>query len=580
MRTNLFSRLLVSYLLVILITLLAVGLAMSRFFTTYYYDAKQQELVSSGQQLAAQVAPLLQQGQAVGPGLSSRTFGILREDHVRFLSREDLLQPAGASPPSAPPMWPDAAARAAVLNGQVVVKRGFLFDRNALGVAVPVENQGQVAGALLLFTPVADINASIGAVQHLIFYAAGIAVLLSTFVSFLLSRSISRPLGQMNRLTMEMARGDYSQQLPVTSRDEVGQLAENFNNLAVALKETVTALKQEKSKLENILDNMGEGVLAVDRDGRVILGNPACRRTLGAGDALPVPLAGLFGAVLTTGARQEAEFTPDGGKTFLLAKVAPLESRDGQTFGAVGVLEDITELRQLENLRRDFVANVSHELRTPLTSIQGFIEAMQDGMLGEGPDRAEHLGVMHRETLRLNRLIHDLLDLALLEGSKTEWEINLVEVADLFSRVLLKLGPQIREAGIEMREMVPAEIAPVLGNEDRIEQVLINLVSNAVRFSPPGGLIELAAAGTPGEITISVRDNGQGIPAAELPHIWERFHRVEKSRSRSLGGTGLGLAIVKHIVEAHGGCVAVQSEPGTGSTFSFTLPAGPAGDAE
>lgn len=553
---------------------------MSRFYTTYYFGAKEKQLVTDGQQLAAQVAPLLPNGGAPASSASLRAFALTRSGFARILPLADLTGNVPVTPDLRRPGPPrlDPAARTTLLSGKTVIRieKNPLLDQNAITVAVPVENQGRVTGAVFLFTPVADVKTSLAAVHRLIYYAAAIAIPLAAIASFLLSRSIARPLGQMSRLTMGMAKGDYSQQLPVTSVDEVGQLAVNFNNLAVALKETVTALKQEKSKLENILNNMGEGVVAVDREGRVIMSNPAARRTLGAGQAvLPQPLAILFGAVLTTGGRQAVEFSPDGEKTFLMAKVAPLESRDGQTFGAVGVLEDITELRQLENMRRDFVANVSHELRTPLTSIQGFIEAMQDGMMGEGPDRVEHLGLMHRETLRLNRLIHDLLDLALLEGSKTEWEINLVDVADLFSRVLLKLGPQIREAGIEVLKRVPSDLLPILGNEDRIEQVLINLVGNAFRFSPSGGVIELEATGTPEWITISVKDNGTGIPATELSYIWNRFHRVEKSRSRSLGGTGLGLAIVKHIVEAHGGWVAVQSEPGRGSTFSFTLPAGP-----
>ena len=568
MLRTLFARLLLSYLAVIFVTLLSIGVFVPRFYTTYYYSAKEKELVAYGQQLAAQVAPFLASGQP-GPG-PLRTFAVSRTGIARIVPLSDLT--------GRPLPWLDPAGRSALLAGQVVIRRsgGREPEENAIAVAVPVKDHGQVTGAVLLFTPVADIHAASAAVHRLIYYAAAIAVVVAAFVGFLLSRSIARPLGQMSRLTLEMAKGNYSQQLPVTSQDEVGQLAANFNHLAVALQENVAALKQEKAKLENILDNMSEGVLAVDREGRVLLGNPAARRTLGEGDwVLPGPLAGLFATVLESGGRQAAEFTPDEGKTFLLAKVAPLAGRAGEIFGAVGVLEDITEMRQLENMRREFVANVSHELRTPLTSIQGFIEALQDGMMGEGSERAEHLALMHRETLRLNRLIRDLLDLAVLEKGRAGWEINLVDLADLFSRVLLKLAPQTGAAGIGVNQDLPPDLPPVLGNEDRIEQVLINLLGNAIRFSPPGGLIELGARASPSEVTVYVRDNGPGIPASELPHIWERFHRVEKSRSRSGGGTGLGLAIVKHIVEAHGGRVAVESEPGRGSVFRFTLPAGP-----
>ncbi|OAT85227.1 ATP-binding protein [Desulfotomaculum copahuensis] len=584
MGKNLFTRLLASYLIVILITLLAVGLAMSHFFTNYYYDAKEKELLDRGQQVAAKLSKQMEQENGSNwPGFVLKTIGFIQDAHVLMLDRERLTRPGSGWPEK--PLWLNAADREKILQGETVARREFdqRFNQNMLSVAVPLKVDGQVSGALLFFTPVADIKASIAAVQRLILYAAGIAVLLSTLAGLLLSRSIAGPLKEMSRITLEMARGNFRQQVPVTSRDEVGQLAENFNHLAVTLEKTVDALRQEKSKMENILVNMSEGVLAVNRKGTVMLCNPAAAQVLGVdaaavtGQQLPpeLPPAPLFETVLETGISQTAEFTPDNGRTYVLAQAAPLERRGGEIYGAVGVLQDITGLRQLEQLRRDFVANVSHELRTPLTTIQGFIEAMQDGMAGDTAVRERYLQVMHRETVRLNRLIHDLLDLSRLEAGKVEWEINLVEIPDLFSRVLFKFQSQITATQLTVQQAVQPGLPPVLGNEDRIEQVLINLLGNAIRFSSPGGLIELRAAAENGKVTVVVRDTGPGIPPGDLPHIWERFYRVEKSRSRSRGGTGLGLAIVKHIIEAHGGEVAVQSEPGRGSSFKFTLTAAP-----
>jgi Osmosensitive K+ channel histidine kinase len=214
--------------------------------------------------------------------------------------------------------------------------------------------------------------------------------------------------------------------------------------------------------------------------------------------------------------------------------------------------------------------------RTPLTSIQGFSEALLEGVEEDRAVQEEYLKVIHRESLRLNRLINELLDLARLEAGKISWELNPIEVPDLFAGVLFKFKPRFEEKQLRVEQEIAPDVPVVPGNAERIEQVLSNLLENAVRFSPPGGVIKLQASCCGNEVKISVSDQGPGIPEEELPFIWERFYRVEKSRSRALGGTGLGLAIVKQIVENHGGKVAVSSREGAGATFSFTLPLVPA----
>lgn len=238
----------------------------------------------------------------------------------------------------------------------------------------------------------------------------------------------------------------------------------------------------------------------------------------------------------------------------------------------MAVLEDVTELKQVDQLRRDFVANVSHELRTPLTAIQGFVEALLDEVTR---DPKQYLEVIYQETLRLKALINDILELSLLQSGQPKWDLNAVDVADLFGRVLFKLSEQVSAKSLTVEQDVPPDLPFLLANEDRVEQVLVNFLTNAIRYSPPGSTISLRAFSATGNITVAVEDQGPGIPAEDLPHIWERFYRVEKSRSRALGGTGLGLAIAKEIIETHGGRVGVTSEVGRGSTFWFTLPAVP-----
>lgn len=581
---TLFGKLLLSYLAVALVTLLAVGITTSRLFAGFYYSFKEKELLEQGRHLAQAL-----QGSSGTARQNLRLLATYLRDapgsRLVVLDRTDLTPGANQMQPGRAPPLLDAATSLKILRGEPVSGRvpTSRFGQDILRAAIPLKDQGQVTGALVIFTPLADITATIRAVQRLIVSAAGIAVLFATVLGFYLSRSISRPLKEMSRISLAMAEGDFKQQVPVTSGDEVGQLAQNFNDLAITLDNTIGALRQEKSKIENILANMSEGVIAVDQEGRVLFSNPGVRRTLGTScgailEGVPIgdlgfpELAELFAEVLERKESRSGELVLNDGKTCVITHVTPLVKPGESVGGAVAVLEDITELKQVEQLRRDFVANVSHELRTPLTAIQGFVEALLDEV---ACDPKQYLNVIYQETLRLKALIDDILELSLLQSGRAKWELNAVDVLDLFERVLFKLSEQISAKSLQVKQDVPHDLPFLLANEDRVEQVLVNFLSNAIRYSPPGTTISLRAFAGAGNITVAVEDQGPGIPAEELPHIWERFYRVEKSRSRALGGTGLGLAIAKEIIEAHGGQVGVTSEVGRGSNFWFTLPAAP-----
>lgn len=584
---NLFSKLLASYLFIILITLLAVGIATSQLFANYYYSAKEKELICKGQEIADLLTgyPETRNGDN-SLDIILNTLSQFLEARTVLVDREGLMLGGGAGLPGPRQLRLEAENIDQVLNGQVVSQRGFSprFNQAMLTVAVPLKLNNQTTGALLIFSPVDDMKATVNAVRRLIFWAAGAAVLLAALVGYLLSRSIARPLQRMSEITLEMARGNFRQRIEVTSGDELGRLAENFNNLAVNLDQTVSALSREKGKMENILANMVEGVIAVDGEGRVILANARAEETLGVSgheivsrplsDIPGCPeLARLFEDVRVTGDQRTLELPPGQSRQYILAHVSPLREEGGRGFfGAVGVLQDVSELRQLEQLRRDFVANVSHELRTPLTSIQGFLEAMMDGIIAGDTAKNRYIQVIHQETLRMNRLIHDLLDLSLLESGKIRWEFGSVNLSDLSSRVLLNLEPQLERRKLAFINNLPTDLPPVRGDGDRIGQVLTNIVANAIQYSPVGGTISLNGQTGESFIKVSISDQGSGIPPEDLSHIWDRFHRVEKSRNRATGGTGLGLSIVKQIVEVHGGFVEAQSDPGMGSTFSFTLP--------
>ncbi len=584
---NLFSKLMSTYIAITLVTLLVLGMAMSYLLGDYYYSAKEAELLNKGREVAQIIAENNEQNLPADEVVD--TLNRLLDSRVVMIDRDYLTLIARNKFVNIPRMyWLEPSDAKMLLQGDSVSRRGHTsrVEQLVIFAAVPVQINSEVAGALFLSAPLADVTDAVEAVRSLIFYAAIPALLLAALLGLYSSRSIARPLRRLSEATVQIAAGDYRQQIEIKSNDEIGHLAQNFNRMAMSLQETVGALDLEKGKIENILANMAEGVVAVDSSNRLILLNKRATRTLGLGKSAdlttqnygePVPdsqLKELLAVALASGETCSKEYTPDDGQTYLLAHVSPLAEQAGNGFGAVGVLQDITELKKLDQLRRDFVANVSHELRTPLTSVQGYVEAMLDCAI-PSEDCNKYLTIIHRETLRLNKLIYDLLDLSLIESRKEKWDLNEIDVSELMDQVLVKLRPLIEKQQITVDRHFPDQLPLMLGNEDRIEQVLVNLLDNAVKFSRPGGKVVVRAQVQDDNITVSIADQGPGIPPEDLEHIWERFHRVEKSRSRALGGTGLGLAIVRQIAEAHGGAVSVQSEVGKGSTFSFTIGALP-----
>lgn len=564
--SSIFGRLFGSYLAVIIITLAVVHLATAYLFADYYFAAREKELLQQAEAWAGTLA--VEAGrQRWGPG-GNALFRI--DERLVVLDRRQIeALHMGRGPGLRAWLGPEESAR--LLTGETAATRRFLphLEKEVLAVAAPIYRDGEVAGAVLVFAPVSDLDATVTTVRRITLSAAGVAVLLAVGLSFWLSRSLSGPLLEMSKVSVDMAQGRFDRRVTVKRNDEIGRLAENLNRLAGSLDRSMGELAHEKGKLESVVANMVEGVVAVDGAGEVILTNAPARNILKNGT---VPeLAALFREVLTTGERGALELELEG--THLLTQCSPLRHGDGEVFGAVAVLQDITALRKLEQMRRDFVANVSHELRTPLTSMQGIIEGLIDGVISEA-EAGRYLRVAHGESLRMNRLVQDLLDLAALEAGRTDWELHAVELGEVLARVEIRLQTPLSEKGISIGRELPPDLPQLLANENRLEQVLTNLVENAVRFSSPSGEVTVTAAKRPDDrITVAIRDHGPGIPPEDLPHVWDRFYRVEKSRARDSGGTGLGLAIVRQIVEAQGGEVGVESIPGKGASFFFTLPA-------
>jgi two-component system phosphate regulon sensor histidine kinase PhoR len=459
-----------------------------------------------------------------------------------------------------------------------------------LYVAVAVRRGEQTLGVLRLSVPATVVDDAVRSFVLQIVIGGLAAAAAAAGLGYWLARRLARPLELLRTGAERFARGELTHKLPTSDTIEIATLAETLNQMAAALDERIRALVRQRNEADAVLASMVEGVIAVDSHERILSMNQVCRRLLALdparaqGRALPEvvrnpQLQQLVGEVLGTGepAREEIALQQPQPR-FLDAQGSALRDAAGRQIGVLVVLHDVTQLRKLESVRRDFVANVSHELRTPITSIKGFVETLLDGALAQPDDARRFLEIVAVQTDRLGAIIEDLLMLSRIEQEAEKAEIALEPgrirpVMDAAAAVCqIKAQEKQIRLEVDCDDALQATINPPL-----LEQALVNLIDNAVKYSAAGQTVRLAAEAADDEVQIHVRDCGCGIPREHLPRIFERFYRVDKARSRKLGGTGLGLAIVKHIAQSHGGRATVESALGQGSTFTLHLPARPPG---
>ncbi|MBX6350529.1 MAG: PAS domain-containing protein [Clostridia bacterium] len=449
-------------------------------------------------------------------------------------------------------------------------------------VAVPVSERGQIYGAVYLDRSLADVYQTLDDVRRTLFTATLLAAFVLVGLGVLVARAVTGPIHELTLRAGELAAGNFERRIQVRSDDEVGRLAGMFNHLSARLKETLDEISSEKQRVEAILTYLADGILALDREGRVTLINPAAARMLRlrAGEALGQRLRDLWpdeelgealaeslaGAVVRVQARRG-----EPPRT-LAGHLAPLGGEPGDVTGVVIVVRDVTEEEQVESLRREFVANVSHELKTPITAIKSYVETLLDGALADRETATGFLSVVASEVDRMTRMIDDLLQLSRMEHERRFWDRRPLQVGPLADEVCRKLERRTKKKGLTVACRAEPGLPPALADRDRVEQLLTNLVTNAIDFTPEGGRVEVVVGRKGGDIEVLVRDTGIGIPDEDLPRVFERFYRVDKARSREFGGTGLGLSIAKEIVEGHGGAIEIRSRLGEGTEVRFTLP--------
>jgi two-component system phosphate regulon sensor histidine kinase PhoR len=412
--------------------------------------------------------------------------------------------------------------------------------------------------------------------------ALAAAILLALALSLILSKITSEPLREMAAAAARIGKRDGYSPIPVTSRDEIGALATVLNEMARRIDHQMHSLAAEKLRLDTILRGMGEGVMVATADGKITLVNPAFRQMFAISGEVEgkrlieisrnPDLQSAFHDLSVSGRDLTREIHIPPGNITLLTHWVPL-TVDGSGDGVVAVFHDITDMKYVEEMRRDFVANVSHELRTPVSVIKGYAETLLlDGVLTSEPEQvARFVGIIHNHAERLTTLINDILTLSRLESKTAALDLNDLDIASTATRSCILLSDQAAQKNIRLLNEVGPGLPRVMADQGRMEQVLVNLIDNAVKYTPEGGSVRLFAEQGETFVRISVEDSGIGIPAKDLPRIFERFYRVDEGRSRDKGGTGLGLAITKHIIQLHGGEITVSSVSGKGSAFSFTL---------
>ncbi|MBP3524708.1 MAG: HAMP domain-containing protein [Clostridia bacterium] len=442
-----------------------------------------------------------------------------------------------------------------------------------VAVAVPITFFGEVVGAVFMAQSMTEIMSGMQALSDTItFSVLLIALLLLPMALFFASR-ISRPVAQMRAVALTMAGGDLTVRADDQRKDEFGELGGALNFLSSELGSTISSLELERNRLQSLINGLAEGVIALDEQGATTVINPAVCGLLGlpegttdlraaAGDVLAV-----FDEALATG--ESARRTLWQGQTALHVSVSPLTRTDGQLTGCVGILSDVTSAERLEQTRRDYVANVSHELRTPLTAMRALIEPLRDGLIKTEEQRQQTYDVVLRETMRLTRLVSDMLELSRLQSGKASLTKSVFSPGPLLGLIRETYSAYAEDYQQTFIYDVPDALPDVLGNPDRTQQVLIALLDNAFKYSNEGGTVTLSAVVDGGVIRVTVRDTGIGISQEDLPHVFDRFYKADKSHGGK--GTGLGLAIAYEIMKQLGEEMKVDSVLGEGSAFTFTL---------
>lgn len=587
---TLISHLTLSIVAIALASVLSYALA-----SQYFKEARIEELLHKAERIAESARPATD-GNIMPSRRNVRIYEDLTDAKVFFIEADTEIirmtryHPEPAGDETEEIQWVevldsiDREFAGRVLAGErVSAMQRFEFAQDVIIFAgVPITDEsGKVLGGVILAQPVAQLHSLSRMIRIMLTIVVSVALLLAVILSLELTRLLVRPIQRITRAARRMEDGIYAERITQLPGDEIGELGHALNSMSGRLMDVIRNLRKERDKLELVISGIGEGLVAVDTYRHIVHANDAFLELLELTDASQLldadgtvgqrlePLRALLMRCMHTGEAEQLELTTPSERA-ILASASALKDDSGTILGTVCLMRDVSEAQRLEQLRRDYVANISHELRTPLTGIRGMVEPLIDGILETEEERLDSYRIILKETIRLEKLVGEMLDISRLQDGRIRVELEPLELPGILEAAARSMRSIADDAGVALTVETDGSRLACMGNEDRIEQVLVILIDNALSFTPAGGSVTVFARDGGDKVYLGVRDTGCGIEKKDLPLIWERFYKADKSRMRTTG-TGLGLAIAKLVTQLMGGEIWVSSEVGKGSEFTFTL---------
>lgn len=580
------TKIIALYLVMLVTTLIFTGYFVQRSLEHYFSKWLERKLIKEMNLIITVVNPLLESKDNMRLNQAIITYGKELETRITIIdlkgkvladSRKDPLQMENHL------YRPEVQE---VLKGKLgkEIRYSSTLEMNMKYIALPIKKEGgDVVGIIRASLTLDRLQELYHGIWTVLLKSSFFAILIAILLSLKLTNQITDPIREITSAAQRIANGYLDHKLVIRTKDEIGQLALMFNYMVDRVKDKMQEISGEKNKIEAIVTSIGDAVIAVNKERRIILFNLAAERTFGIKEDIVLnksviqitknyKLDELVEVALEKNeiVTEELEMLVPEQRVFRV-QIAPIEGVKESTVGVVAVLRDITDIRRLEEMRKEFVGNVSHELKTPLTSIKGYVETLLDSNPDQKVSRS-FLSIIREEANRLQRLIEDLLSLSRLESKSDYASKEQVDMIEVINDTVFLLGEKARRKSIALESDLPNSLPLIDANRDQMSRLIINLVDNAIKYTPKSGKVDIKVYNSNKKIIIEVEDNGIGIPEKDLPRIFERFYRVDKARSRKLGGTGLGLSIIKHIIEEHQGQISVESEPQQGTKFKVELP--------